>query len=257
VGRVTMNGQGASLDRFPVYAPAALAAIGTLPDTILDRAVVVHLRRRAPDEPVRAYRQRVTPPEGGALRDRLAGWAADVAERVGEPWPDMPVGVDDRPADVWEPLLMVADLWGAGWPVAARAACAALVGAASDESASPGVRLLADLRGVFGDAGALPTETILGKLRGLDEAPWGDWYGKPLAPRDLARLLKPYGAAPRRVRVDGATPGARGYTRADLLDAWTRYLPRESATSATSATALARGVALVADVADAPCGPKP
>ena len=48
VGRVEMNGQGANLTRFPVYAPAAIAGIGNLPDTIMDRAVIVRMRRRAP-----------------------------------------------------------------------------------------------------------------------------------------------------------------------------------------------------------------
>src|SRR5256884_5962152 len=38
VGRVEMNGQAATLKRFPVYAPAAIAGIGSLPDTILDRS---------------------------------------------------------------------------------------------------------------------------------------------------------------------------------------------------------------------------
>ena len=48
VGRVEMNGQAAKLTRFRVYAPAAIAGIGNLPDTIMDRAVVIRMRRRAP-----------------------------------------------------------------------------------------------------------------------------------------------------------------------------------------------------------------
>ena len=41
----------------PVYAPAALAAKGDpLPDTIMSRAVVVRMRRRAPGQEVRRYR---------------------------------------------------------------------------------------------------------------------------------------------------------------------------------------------------------
>jgi hypothetical protein len=245
-----MHGPSTTLKRFAVYAPAALAAIGTLPGTIMDRAVVVRMRRRAPDETVREYRQRVTTPEGKGLHAALAEWADAVADRVGDPWPDMPAGVTDRPADVWEPLLMVADLAGGDWPELARAACTALVGGAQDDAASAGVRLLADLRAVFGGADAVSTETALSALRKLDEAPWGDWYGHALTARELAKLLRPYGVAPRRVRVDGATPGARGYTRADLLESWRRYLPPVSATDATSATALASPVADVADVAD-------
>ncbi len=245
VGRVEMNGTAAKLTRFRVYAPAAVAGIGTLPDTILDRAVVVHMRRRAPDERVRDYRERVTRPEGDALRELLAKWAADVAGRVGDPWPDMPPGVADRPADVWEPLLVVADLAGGDWPQRAQEACLAFVAGARDDTASIGTRLLDDLRRVFGDAEALPTQVILDRLHSLDEAPWGDWHGKPLDARHLAKMLKPYGAAPVVIRVGDSTP--RGYRAADLYDAWKRY--GGSATDATSETSLASHVADVAPVA--------
>jgi hypothetical protein len=252
VGRVEMNGTAAKLVRFPVYAPAAIAGIGTLPDTVLDRAVIVRMRRRAPDELVRDYRERTTRPEGDALRDLLAKWALDVADHIGGPWPDMPPGVTDRAADVWEPLLMVADLAGGDWPRRAREACTAFVAGARDDSASTGTRLLEDLRTVFGNADALPTQVIRDRLHALDEAPWGEWYGHQLTARELAKLLSPYGVRPRRIRAEDVTTGARGYTRADLHDAWARYLSPGSATSATSATALASHVAGVAGVADTP-----
>ncbi|MGO8958701.1 MAG: DUF3631 domain-containing protein [Streptosporangiaceae bacterium] len=248
VGRVEMNGQAAKLTRFRCYAPAAIAGIGNLPDTIMDRAVVVRMRRRAPDERVRDYRERTTRPEGDALRELLAKWAADVADRVGVPWPQMPAGVADRPADVWEPLLMVADIAGGDWPKRAAQACTAFVNGAREDTETVGTRLLGDIRDVFGDADALWTETILERLHALDEAPWGDWYGKPLNPRDLAKLIKPYQAKSRDVRHDGVV--RKGYYRADLLDAWNRYA--STATSATSATPLASHVADVAPVADHP-----
>jgi hypothetical protein len=232
VGRVEMNGVTANLVRFRCYAPAAIAAIGNLPDTIMDRAVIVRMRRRAPDERVRDYRERTTRPEGDALRELLAGWAADVAESVGEPWPDMPAGVADRAADVWEPLLMVADLAGGDWPKRAAEACTAFVTGARDDTASLGTRLLADLQEVFGDADKLWTETILGKLHALDEAPWGDWYGKPLNPRDLAKLLKPYGIKSRYVRI--GADGLKGYYREDLWDVWQRYAPAALSVSAVA-----------------------
>lgn len=254
VGRVQMNGQKADLVRFGVYAPVALAGIGDcLPDTILDRAVIVPMRRRAPNEYVREYRERTTRPEGETLRDRLADWAAAVADRVGDPWPAMPEGVTDRPADVWEPLLAVADLAGGDWPKLAREACVTFVTGAHDDTASLGVRLLADLLDVFRDGSeivsAMSTENILRKLHGMAESPWSDWYGKPFSARNLAKMLKPYGIGSKVVRIGDETP--RGYRREDMWDAWTRYGVL-SATSATSATPLASTVADVADVADNP-----
>jgi hypothetical protein len=248
VGRVEMNGSSANLIRFRVYAPAAVAGIGTLPDTILDRAVIVRMRRRAPGERVRDYRERTTRPEGDALRDLLAKWAQDAAPRVGAPWPALPPGVADRPADVWEPLLMVADLAGGGWPHRARQACTDFVEGTRDDTETVGTRLLADLRQVFGDSDVLSTEMILGALCKLEESPWADWYGKPLNPRGLAKLLRPYQVKAAQVRIGDATP--RGYRRADLQSAWRSYLAGGSETSETCATSLASHVLDVAHVSD-------
>jgi Protein of unknown function (DUF3631) len=252
VGRVEMQGQAAKLVRFPVYAPAALAGIGTLPDTILDRAVIVRMRRRAPDEPVRDYRERVTRLEGHALREKLAGWAAAAAESVGDPWPDLPPGVADRNADVWEPLVMVADLAGGPWPKLAREACTAFVDGTRDDTETAGTRLLADLRDIFGDSDVLSTEAILTALCAVDEAPWSDWYGKPLNPRGLAKLLKPYEVRSAQVRIGDLTP--RGYRRADLQPAWRSFLAAGSETSTTCATSLASHVLDVSDVVDTGAG---
>lgn len=243
VGRVEMNSHDAKLQRFPVYAPAALAAKGDpLPDTIMSRAIVVRMRRRAPGQQVRRYRQRITRPEGDELHGKIASWAESVAAKIGDPWPDLPDGVDDRPADVWEPLITVADLAGGDWPELARAACTAMVTGAREDAQSTGIRLLGDIRQVWptnptsptplirgvgdvGGVGHMATQALLSELHKLEESPWGDWYGHPLTPRDLAKLLRPHGIRPHAVRIGAATP--QGYSRADFHDAWSRYLPHD------------------------------
>jgi hypothetical protein len=252
VGRVEMNGQAAKLTRFPVYAAAAIAGIGNLPDTIMDRAVVVRMRRRAPDEQVREYRERATRPEGEALRGQLAAWAESAAERVGNPWPVMPPGVADRPADVWEPLLMVADLAGGDWPKLAAEACAAFVTGSRDDSAAIGTRLLEDLRNVWPSSGTsgtsgtllashvphvplvphLGTDELLRSLHDLEESPWGDWYGHPLTARELAKMLRPYGVSSVKVRIGDKS--VRGYRAADLHDAWRIYAPAAGGDTGTA-----------------------
>jgi hypothetical protein len=250
VGRATKTGQ---LERLPVCAPVALAGIGScLPDTVLDRSVIVRMRRRAPGEQVAEFRNRTARPEGEELRVGLAAWADSVAKMVGDPWPVMPRGITDRPADVWEPLLAVADLVGGDWPALARAACVAFVTGSRDDSASVGVRLLQDLHGVFGNADAMWTEKILGKLHAISEGPWADWYGKPLDARQLAKMLKPYEVGSHLIRI--GTDVARGYRRADLADPWSRYgVPaRGSVTRVTSVTPLTRPVTLVTAVTDTP-----
>ena len=59
---------------------AALAGIGTMPDTITDRAVNITMRRRAPGEKVAQFRSRRDGPILEKLRERLAEWAAGVTK---------------------------------------------------------------------------------------------------------------------------------------------------------------------------------
>jgi hypothetical protein len=223
-GRCVLKGKDWVAEDSPAYCAVALAGIGDIPDTIMDRCVAVKMRRRAPHEIVEPYRERLHRPPGEALRGRLAAWAYDAFETIRLAIPLMPEGVNDRPADVWEPLLAVADAVGGDWPERARAACVALVAESREKSASLGVRLLADLRRVFGDRDMMRTTDILIALNGLDEAPWGEITkgGKPLTDIGLSNRLRRYEVKPKQIRVPEQV---RGYERADFADAWLRYLP--------------------------------
>jgi hypothetical protein len=211
---------------FDVYCAVALAGLGDLPDTIMSRSVIIRMRRRAPHESIEPFRGRDHNAIGAELRDRIAAWAQTFGRDIGEACPDMPAGVVDRPAEVWEPLIAIADAAGGDWPGIARDACVALCKVAEDRRASLGVRLLADLRTLFGNSDAMHAETIVDRLTigdGLDaDAPWGELHGKPLSKRVLASMLKKYDVAPRKVRVGDAV--LQGYRREDLWDVWVRYL---------------------------------
>jgi hypothetical protein len=222
-GRCVVRGKIVETEEIPSFAAVALAGLGWLPDTILSRSVIVRMRRRAPDEVVEAFRRRTQAPIGEALRRRLAAWAEAVLQRATEARPEMPVGVEDRAADMWEPLLAVADLAGGDWPKLARRAATKLVKAAREIEPSLNIRLLADLRTIFEGEESLPTKDVLARLCSLEDAPWNDLKGKPIWDRQLSQRLGEYGVKPKTVRIGAGTP--RGYTRADLHDVWRRYLP--------------------------------
>ncbi|WP_149825958.1 DUF3631 domain-containing protein [Streptomyces tailanensis] len=256
--RCVGDGSNQSAGFFPSFCAVAIAGLGSLPDTILTRSVIIRMRKRAPNEKVEPYRRRVHEKQGHALRDRLAKWAVTVRDAVAEAWPEMPEGVSDRPGDVWEPLLAVADAAGGHWPERARAACLELVNAGrDDDEASLGIRLLTDLRDkVFRGADRMPTAVILEILLKLDDAPWADVDDKPVNARILSKLLGQYVTPgnkpikPRGIRTPSGFP--KGYYAEDLTDAWTRYCPPppgESATSATSATPQVNRGESVADTA--------
>lgn len=217
------------VQQFQVFCATALAGLGDLPDTIMSRSIIIRMRKRAADERVESFRTRVQETPGRELRERLASWATVVADACGSAWPSMPDGIVDRPSEVWEPLLAVADAAGGKWPDRARAACIALCKVASDRRVTLGVRLLADLRLVFGEADALHTETILDRLHHGDihklgaDAPWSDLHGKPLGERGLATMLKKFDVSSMKVKVNGRS--LQGYRREHLWDPWQRYLP--------------------------------
>jgi Protein of unknown function (DUF3631) len=237
-GRCVIRGKGVELEELPAYCAVAVAGVGDLPDTIITRSVVIAMRKRAPSEAIEPYRPRLHAAAGNKLRDILSLWAGN--RTFGEPWPTMPESVTDRNADVWEPLLAIADAAGGDWPKRSRVAAVELVALAMWKTPSLGVRLLADVRTVFGDRDSMPTELLLEDLCKLDESPWGDLRGKPLRARGLAALLRKFGVVPRVIRIGPSTP--RGYLREDLHDPWIRYLTPlgafnlENATSTTSTT---------------------
>ena len=126
---------------FATYAPCAIAAIGSLPGTIMDRSVVIDLARRKPDEKIEAFRLDRTAALDEIAR-RIVRWAKDNADAIGALDPDVPPGIYNRAADNWRPLFQIADVAGGDWPQRARAA--ALAGAPDLDEVSRLELLLGD-----------------------------------------------------------------------------------------------------------------
>ena len=213
--------------KFATFAMAAIAGIGDLPDTVMDRAVVIRMRRRAEGEKVKPFRSRRDIPALHDLRDRIHAWARPLLDEAANQEPDMPV--EDRAADTWEPLVIVADLAGGSWPRRARVACARMVAAeaAAEEDHPSGARILADIRRVFAaqrEVDSLSTEELLHQLRQDPEAPWAEWGRGGLTARELGRMLRDFDIRPGNVRMADGTQ-RKGYMRNKFLDAWRRYCP--------------------------------
>ena len=219
-----------NLERFPVFCPKALAGIGTLPETVADRSLPLRLERKAPGEGVERFRRRAVQPEATVLRERVERFAAGSIGLLGAARPDLPAALDDRAQDGAEPLLAIADSAGIEWGERARQAIVELRGGERFDEDSIGVRLLTDVREAFEARGddRVATADLLECLHALDDAPWTEWYGKPLTAQGLSKLLKPYRVRSRTVRLDdGGT--AKGYKREQFDDAWKRYLPANPA----------------------------
>jgi hypothetical protein len=230
----------------PTFAMAILGGIGDMPDTIEDRAVVITMRRRAPGEAVTQFRRRRAVGPLRALRDRLHVWVLSVITELADAEPELPL--EDRAADVWEPLVAIADAAGGEWPERARRAAKALTPAEADEDAG-GTSLLADIHTVFGGADRLSTANLVERLNAVETSPWGGWRrGEGLDGRALAKLLKPYDVRPDVVRIGEET--ARGYLAQWFHDAWSRYVPTYERNTRNDRNAPASNVTEVTGVTD-------
>jgi hypothetical protein len=215
---------------FSTWAPAAIAMIGKLPDTLEDRSISVRLRRRRGDETVHRFRPDRTDHLEQIAR-MAARWAADHFERLAKSDPSVPETLHNRAADNWRPLIAVADALGSNWSERARHVAQEATSTQNDQSNK--VVLLGDIRAAF-DAAAtdrLSTEDVVMHLIGQEDRPWADWRnGKPISKAALSRMLNQFKVYSGSIRLpDGRTP--KGFYRKSFEDAFTRYLPPCGATT--------------------------
>ena len=198
--------------------------------------MIIRMHRRLKSEKVTQFRGRTSIPEGEAIGTQLAVWARSVFEAAVTARPEMPESVEDRQADAWEPLLVVADLAGGEWPKLARAAAVALVKFNRETPASLQLRLLQDSRVVFfvnlldvaqTRPKGLLTGTVLNNLYNLEDSPWQTINkGEQFTSVQLAARMFDFGVEPAQLRpYPGSNIQKRGYPLAPLAFAWRRYLP--------------------------------
>jgi putative DNA primase/helicase len=221
-------GDNHQLKSFRVWAPMAIAAIGNLPDTIVDRSIVIRLQRAT-------GRLDLGPlPEHDLLQFNrmIARWTKDHVERCKSAYPDIPKDItSDRYVDSCRSLFAITDVIGGEWPDVGRHAMVAL--APSDDNApdSPRELLLRHIKQVFDECAAeeMPTDRLLESLCGEAEWPWRDYnHGRGLNGRRLADMLKEFGIYPRTIGRGENKARIRGYRREDFQKAWSAYCPGES-----------------------------
>lgn len=217
--------------RFTTWAPVSVALIGRLPDTLEDRSIHIQMRRKRSDEKVERLR-RDRAAFLGDIVSKVARWAKDHFSAVASADPETPAGLHDRATDNWRPLLAIADAAGGEWPTRARSAAVKLSGGDGDGGMSLGGQLLADIQRVFAgrEVDRLSSKELCDGLAVMEDRPWPEWrHGKPITPRQLAGILGRYGVSPKTVRIGQETP--KGYELKAFQDAFSRYLPSQSATT--------------------------
>ncbi len=211
--------------KFNTWGAKALAGIGHVADTIMDRAVILELRRKLPHEEV----DRIRYAEADLfvkLRSKLARFADDYSEEVRLARPPLPSCLNDRAQDNWEPLLAIALVAGGQWLEIGTRAAIKLSGNESPTQ-TIGVELLAHIKEVFEikEVDRISTADMIRALCEDDEKPWLTYNrGKPISPRQVANKLKGYGSSSTTLRFRHAGT-AKGYERSAFDEAFSRYIP--------------------------------
>jgi putative DNA primase/helicase len=211
------------LASFSCWCPKVIARIGRLPDTLADRCILFRMQRKAKKDQCERLRNLKAP--ASRLRRQCARFVQDHAQAIAQAEPETPLELNDRAADIWEPLLALADLAGGDWPKLAREAALGL--AADVEDNNPIGALLLDIFILFMQ---LKTERIFSRdlvdaLSRLPERAWAeDLKGKEVTESWLAGRLRPYGLRPKTIWI--GDDSAKGYLAADFNEAFPRYVTR-------------------------------
>jgi hypothetical protein len=209
---------------FSVWCPKAIALIGSLPDTLEDRSIVIPLRRRSPKEHVDLLRVDKLLAETATIRRKATRWALDHLDNLGNITPSVPEALHDRAQDIWRPLLTIAEEAGRDWADRAQRAAMELSGVAPLDI-NPEVQLLHSIRCLFEkqQTDRLSSEAIVSVLAEASKRSTPNT--RPFTKAQLARRLSLFEIRPTIVHRT-RTQVRRGYLLEDFRDAFEQYLGR-------------------------------
>ncbi len=232
---VRCMGDDHEVKQFSTWGAKAIAGIGRLPETVMDRAIVLSLRRKLPHEKIERLRH-AEPGLFKMLACKLARFRNDHGAAIGRAKPDLPEALNDRAQDNWEPLLAIADLAGGQWSMGARRAALKISGEKAGVG-STNEELLSDIRRVFDAKGAdrISLVDLLDALCEVEMAPWSSSNrGTRMTTRQLGGRLKEFGIHASTVHI-GAHEKPKGFKREQFADAWARYLDSSNESSPDTA----------------------
>jgi putative DNA primase/helicase len=212
--------------RHSCWCPKVIAAIGRLPDTLADRCIVITMQRKTANE----HCERMRDVNGAELRAQCAQWAREHRDEIAKAQPALPPNLNDRAADIWEPLLIIADIVGGQWPELARQAAVKL--SSGDEEPTLLGYFLQDLRAVFKFAKTdrMFSRDIVELMNPIHDRPWEDLRrGREINEWWLGQHLRELGIKSRTVWIGDVS--AKGYLLEDFEEAFRRYLPQAGMTN--------------------------
>jgi putative DNA primase/helicase len=206
---------------YSCWCPKAISIIGRLSDTLSDRCIVLRMHRKMKTEKC----ERLKTVDATRFKRQCVRFAMDHGE-IAEAEPEIPASLNDRAADIWEPLLAEADIAGGEWPELARKAAVGLSGNCGQEG-SPIGALLLDLYLSFMTTGSKRrfSRELVESLNGGGDRPWMELTkGRGVTESWLAKQLGPFGIRSRLMRIGEVV--ARGYLEEDFTETCQRYITK-------------------------------
>jgi hypothetical protein len=117
--------EGRGIRDWSTFCPKAMAGLGELPQTLLERSIVIHMVKQ---HGTTRLQPRIAAQQAAPLAYTLEQWALIAVDELAQIEPDIPVSLSDRQADAWEPLLGIAAFASDEWSDAARGTAVALSG---------------------------------------------------------------------------------------------------------------------------------
>lgn len=229
---IRVVGDSHTVTRFKTWGAKALAGIGHVADTLLDRAIILELRRKLSHEQVDRIRH-AEPELFDDLKAKLARFAEDYRDKVRHARPPLPESLNDRAQDNWEPLLAIALVAGGNWLQIGTAAALNISGS-EEITQTTGTELLANIKDIFEEKqiDRISTTDLIKALCADEEWTWATYNrGLPIKPRQLANRLKAYGIHSKNIRIGYGTP--KGFALDQFAEAFSRYTGTGGNLSAT------------------------
>jgi Protein of unknown function (DUF3631)/Domain of unknown function (DUF3854) len=218
-------GQNHDPTELPTFAPIVFAGLNsTLDRAFRTRAISLWLDRAEPRHEFEWSEE--LGDSFAQLRGRLRAWAKAHGDEIRVARPERPAWMKGRLAELWVPLMRVAEVAGGPWPRRVVEAATEISEKHHAEDESWGVTLLRAARGVFGTGDRIHSADLIDGLNKIEDAPWSSWNDdNGLRPIDFTnRVVKQFKLHHSKSMQIG-DKNRKGYERAWFEDAWRRYCP--------------------------------
>lgn len=211
--------------RYSTWSPMAIAMIKTPPDTIKDRSILITLRRKLPHEVVSRLPIELSR-ELHHIRRKCQRWAQDESVLLRHSDTEVPSISNDRAADNWLPMFVIANQLGGQWPTLVKSSMQDIEDAKlADDDDGIGPMILKDIQEIMmtKNLDKVFSDDLVRYLVEMEERPWSEWKrGYPMTKNSLANLLKPFGITSISIRQGHDVK--RGYDRSHFIDVFRRYI---------------------------------